>query len=985
MTSPPPTTSGDDTTALLRRDRPPPPEDLDGQLHLAQLRRDLASAVAEPLRFRQWDVERRLGHGGMGSVYLARHRQLGRWAALKVLNPRTDRAAAVHDARLVREAQALAKIHHENVIRIYQVDTTGGQTVIEMEYVDGPTLRAWRPGRSWRETVTAYADAGDGLAAIHKAGFVHRDVKPDNLLCGNDGVVKVADLGLAVAVQGVSADEPSDPGASPPPGCLTADGAFVGTLAYMAPEVIVGAPASATSDLFGLATSLYEAVHGVLPFRGSNAEAHAAAIRAGKLVQPIGGTTTPAWLGRAFRRALDCDPDRRHASVDAFVRELRRGLGRRRRRVMLGLIGAVLVGLPGLTLWLSAPPPDPCLDAGQPFTTLWDPAARAQLQRHADAASEPSVRRSLELLTRTFDDTTRSLASSATDLCKAKGSTTTGAPIIWRTGVDLYTRQRACLNHTYQHLRALVGHLGTAPVEPSRHYADTVGTIEALPRCEDPQDLAHWLPSPNAADLDAGVREVLAQATALESAGDYTGAASLAVRAVQASGSASALCRAEALFRLGHILGEEHQYHEAYETLVKAREVAYGIGHDELVCRTGTFLAKLTANVGLDPATSARELGLANACAERISARSILLRADLLEARGLLALALADPAAAVRWHSEALALRTDNLGDLNHHTVKSLHNLANALAAARRDDAARQRYDEALARYEQLFGPDHVEVADVLFDLGDFLREIDPDEARFVLIRAAVIYARDVPARGLARANIHIMLALIDLSGAPAEGVLAAAAEHLRQARALQPDAALGPHHPDRALLLRADGELAMRRRDFPAAAQAFERATRMLARHGASDTAIYESILDGVEAHYGRADFIAIARHAHDEGAPLLDHLRSVEPVSRRGETAWYIGESLARESFPAESVAYLQVAHTAYQALLDPASAADLGWTIAQAIGATPTRVDEARGLAINSLAHYRAVGDRSTSAQISRWLKRNASGPRPTPSDP
>ena len=491
----------------------------------------------------------------MGSVYLARHRQLGRWVALKVLNPRTDRAAAIHDARLVREAQALAKIHHENFVRIYQVDTTGGQTVIEMEYVEGPTLRAWQAGRPWRDAVSAYADAGVGLAAIHKAGFVHRDIKPDNLLRGGGGVVKVADLGLAIPVQSASSDAPSDPGTSPALNRLTADGAIVGTLAYMAPEVIVGAPASAASDLFSLATSLYEAVHGGLPFQGDTPEAQAAAIRAGKLVQPIGGPSAPTWLNSSLRRALECDPDRRHASVDAFVRELRHGLRRRRRRGLLGIIGATLVGLPGLTLWVSASPPDPCVDAGQPFMSLWDPLARAQLRSHAEAASAPSVRRSLDLLTRTFDDTTRSLASTASGLCRAERSTTTDTPIRWRTEVDLYARQRACLGYTYQHLRALIGHLGVAEREPSRHYADAVGRIEGLPRCEDPQDLAYWLICPDAAELDDAIAEVLAQASALESTGDYTAAADLAERAVQASAGASALSRAEALFRLGHILG----------------------------------------------------------------------------------------------------------------------------------------------------------------------------------------------------------------------------------------------------------------------------------------------------------------------------------------------------------------------------------------------------------------------------------------------
>lgn len=985
MTSSPPTNSSDDTTALLLRDRPPSLEDLDGQLHLAQLRRELASAVAEPVRFRQWDVERRLGHGGMGSVYLARHRQLGRLVALKVLSPRADRATSVNDARLVREAQALATIHHKNVVQVHQVDTSGEQTVIEMEYIDGLTLRAWQAGRSWREIVSTYADSGDGLAAIHRAGLVHRDIKPDNILRGHNGTTKVADLGLAVAVQGVPSAEPRD--APPLSVRLTVEGAIVGTLGYIAPEVIVGAPASVASDLFSLAASLYEAVHGVLPFQGDTAEAHAAAIRTGKLTQPAGAPSRPAWLALALRRALECDPARRQTSVDVFVTELRRGLHRRRRRVSLALVGAAVIGLPGLTWWLSAPPANPCPDAGGPFLTLWGPAAREQLQNHADAASAPPISRSLELLTHTLDDTTQSLASTATRLCEAERSIDISAPIGHRVELDLNARQRVCLDHAYRHIRALVDRLLTFRTDLARHYTDATATIEALPRCEDPQDLVHWPLSPETGELDARLGEMLAQAAALEVTGDYTGAARLAELVLQASEPVSRRRRAEALYRRGHILGEQHRYSEAYRTLVEAREVAYGSGHDELFCQAGMFLAKLAANVGLDPATSARELGLANACAERIDARSILLRADLLEARGLLAFVAGDPERAVRWHREALALRRGHLGDLNHHTAKSRHNLANALAANRHDAEARQSYDAAIALHEQLFGLDHVEVADVLFDFGEFLCASDPDEARTLLARASAIYAREPAIFGPASANIHIMLALLDIRSAePPEAAFATAAEHLRQAHALQRDETLDPNHPDRAQLLRAEGALALGRKDFSGSVQAYARATRMLARHGAADSEIFESILFEIEAAYGREDFAAIARHARDEGQPLVDHLRSVEPVSDRGQLAWYIGDSLARQSSTAESVAYLQIAYTTYQGLSEPAYVAELGWQIAQAIVvATPTRVDEARGLASASLTHYLAIGERTTSGQISRWLERNAPSPRPTTSTP
>jgi len=982
MTSPPPTSSGDDASVLLRRDRPTPLEDLDGQLHLAQLRHALASAEAEPVRFRQWDVERRLGHGGMGSVYLARHRQLGRWVALKVLSPRTDRTTA-HDARLLREAQALANIRHKNVVQVHQVDDQGEQTVIEMEYVDGPTLRAWQAGRAWREVVAAYADAGDGLAAIHRAGFVHRDIKPDNLLRDSEGLVKVADLGLAIS--GESAASEAAPSARPHPTSsrLTADGALVGTLAYMAPEVIVGRPATAASDLFSLAASLYESLHGVLPFHGDTAEAHAAAIRAGRLSQSLNRPPLPKWLDLTLRRALDPDPQRRHSAVPLFVHELRRGLRRRRNRVVLALAGLTLVGLPGLTLWLTAPPPDPCPDAGRPFLELWNEVTRAELQTRVGTTPAQPVQRSFDLLTRTLDDTTRSLAGTASALCRADASVNPQASL--RDGLDLRARQHACLDHTFRNLRALVNRLGTTEDNLAHHYAEAVGAIEGLPGCDDPRDLIHWSLSPEMAEIDAGIAEVLANAAALESTGDYTGAARLATSAVATSAHASPQYQAEALYRRGHILGEQHRYTEAYATLVKAREVAFGVGHDELFCRTGVFLAKLTANVGLDPATSALELGLANACRQRIDARSIVFRADLLEAEGLLALAADDPAAAVRWHGEALALRREHLGDLNHPTLKSVHNLANALAAVGDKEAARQRYDEALSGYERLLGPDNVEVADVLFDYGDFLLSTDPEKSSSLLARALEIFARPSFTRPAAAAKTHLLLALGEFAKLPDARDLDVVADHLRQARALQRGETLTPTHPDRAALLQLEGALALSNQDFPAAARAYERATQMLARQGAADSEIHDSILGEIEAAYGSGDFARVVRHAHDEGPPLAAHLRSLEPASERGRSAWYIGDSLARTGFPEDGVAYLRIARAAYQAESQPAPVAELGWEIARLIMAMPGRRDEARELTASSLSYYQSVGDRSTATTISRWLKRNAVGPRPTTSEP
>src|SRR3954453_18295126 len=144
-------------------------------------------------------VLERIGSGGMGVVYAAYDPELDRKVALKLLRP--DRAGAVGEAalRLQREAQAIARLSDPHVVAVYDAGTLGEQVFVAMEFVEGRTLREWLKAepRSWSEILKAFLAAGRGLAAAHDAGLVHRDFKPDNVLLGGDGRVKVADFGLA--------------------------------------------------------------------------------------------------------------------------------------------------------------------------------------------------------------------------------------------------------------------------------------------------------------------------------------------------------------------------------------------------------------------------------------------------------------------------------------------------------------------------------------------------------------------------------------------------------------------------------------------------------------------------------------------------------------------------------------------------------------------------------------------------------------------
>jgi len=273
-----------------------------------------------------------IGAGGMGVVYAADDPELDRKVAIKLL--RRDLRAAYGEARLQREAQAMARISHHNVIAVHDVGAHDDQIFVAMDLVDGQSLRAWlraRP-RSVGEVVSSFAAAGRGLAAAHAAGLVHRDFKPDNVLVGDDGRVRVTDFGLA-RVEDARPD-PGDDGrddaiAIDQP--LTVSGAVIGTPAYMAPEQLAGGHVDARSDQFSFCVALYEALYGERPFAGANLAELEAEVAAGRVRPPPARTRArvPSSLRAILLRGLSVRPGDRFSTMDDLVA----ALGRDRTRV----------------------------------------------------------------------------------------------------------------------------------------------------------------------------------------------------------------------------------------------------------------------------------------------------------------------------------------------------------------------------------------------------------------------------------------------------------------------------------------------------------------------------------------------------------------------------------------------------------------------------------------------------------------------------
>jgi eukaryotic-like serine/threonine-protein kinase len=296
-----------------------------------------------------------VGRGGLGEVYAAHDPELDRRVALKVVAHTEDRAAI---ARLHREAMTMARLSHPNVARVFDVGDVDGHLFIAMEFVRGVTLRTWLSGqvRTWQEIRDVFLAAGQGLAAAHREGIVHRDFKPDNVVIDDEGRARVIDFGLAAsptdALPANTADEdelvettqPSDP-------------ARGGTPAYMAPELHLGRPADARSDQFSFCVALFEALHGRRPFLGRTWQTLSPQVLRGGLPDVPLARKVPDHLHRAALRGLAATPERRFPDMDTLLGELRRAPSERKGLRYLAL-GTGLAALVGGGLWLSRPAPE---------------------------------------------------------------------------------------------------------------------------------------------------------------------------------------------------------------------------------------------------------------------------------------------------------------------------------------------------------------------------------------------------------------------------------------------------------------------------------------------------------------------------------------------------------------------------------------------------------------------------------------------------
>ena len=296
----------------------------------AQVIIDASLGTAVPTvgsRVGRYRLLQELGAGGMGVVFEANDPELDRKVAIKLLHARFDKT------QLVREARALARLSHPNVVTIYDVGEVDSRTFIAMELIDGTTFRDWlsQRTRGYREILDVLMAAGRGLAAAHAAGLVHRDFKPENVMVGRDGRVRVLDFGIVSAVAArASSMPPSDCGPAAEGSDSqqsTLSSSFTGTPAYMAPEQLTERAIDERADQFSFCVVLWEAMYGERPFQGAMLSERVHGVAAMKATEAP-TSLAPAWLHRLIVRGLSGNLGARHASMEALLAAMEAGLAR---------------------------------------------------------------------------------------------------------------------------------------------------------------------------------------------------------------------------------------------------------------------------------------------------------------------------------------------------------------------------------------------------------------------------------------------------------------------------------------------------------------------------------------------------------------------------------------------------------------------------------------------------------------------------------
>jgi len=698
-----------------------------------------------------------LGAGGMATVYVAYDAQLARRVAIKVLRPDT-RDEESH-ARMLREAQAMARLAHPNVLTVYDVGSFDDGVFIATEYVEGETLKAWMTQeRPWQKVLPILRAAGRGLEAAHAAGIVHRDFKPENVFLGKDGRVVVGDFGIARAQDPgptsgpslpPSTDRPSGPddsmegldltsGPSLVGSSLTRPGAMVGTVGYMPPERASRQHDDARSDQFSFCVTLYRALYRQRPFEYTGLASYLAALR-GPPLPPPRGSHVPSWVHEVVLRGMARDPSARFASMTELLHALDRDPTRRRRGWALAAVGAGLAAAVGVG-WaqhqrsIAAR----CRVGESLVAATWSPEARSAVGAAIVATAVPLA----------ADDAARTeaaLDAYAVEWARVHRTASEATLLLAQESAATMNDRLACLEGQREELGALVAVLSRADAVVARHAVTAAYDLPSPHVCLEP-GAAHAASlaaeTPEHAARVTALRRAVAEAEAHRAAGQYQESVDVGTRAlVEARAIPHRESEAELLVLMAGSRRELEDDAVARVTLEEAFAACEAAGNDSLASMVAAMISLELGDSLADTRGAERWLAIAKGIRERegVDDRA---DAEILESELSLLAAEGHADRALPLHDRLVALLERIYGASHPRIASAIANRARDLTITGKFDLAAEDDRKAIAMGEQLFGPDVPSLSILYNNLGSVLTEAGRyAEARRALDRALALVA----------------------------------------------------------------------------------------------------------------------------------------------------------------------------------------------------------------------------------------------------
>lgn len=831
-----------------------------------------ATPAELPTRLGPYVVTGSIGEGGMGVVLAAYDPRLERKVAIKLLRGATSESA---QQRLFREAKALAKMSHPNVVQVFDVGMHEGQAYIAMDHVRGETLRQWmKSRRSPKEVAAVFAQAARGLAAAHDVGIIHRDFKPDNVLLsearpGEPPRVRVLDFGIASTMGEAMPSEPSEPADDdllPSQERLTRTGTVLGTPGYMSPEQFHGQSAEAASDQFSLCVALYEAAFGERPFRGDTRLELAMSVMSGTRAPVSTDRRVPRWLAAICNRGLEIEPALRFESAHALVQALERGASRGSRTFAAVAVGTTVLAVAGLVgAQALGQDEDPCAATVEEADGIWSDDAQARVRKAFGEHDAAFAKRALPRVESGLQAWIEDFRIQRRDACEATAVRHTQSGI-------LLDRRIACLDTRAADFQATVDVLAAADLGVIQRANRIVDALPELAPCRNVDALRESaaLPTPDQAAAVVQTRATISRGRALGQAGRTDEAVEVLETAQsEALATGYAPVVLEARLPLGRWRREADQLDDARETLRQAYLSAIRLRDFGKAAEAQRIIAGLEGRKRSDAKAGNAALELAAALGgEEVTIRQ---RGAWARVRGDIALTAAQYGDAKAAYAEALDIARQRGDSENSGWI--LQSLAMVHLREGEYENAAARCGESVQVLEAVLGDDHPSLA-VSFNALALTHE---RLAQYPQAVAALERGLQILESSPSAAHFKKGLLAQNLGGMWVQQRDFAAAKPWLERAMTSLEQALEPNNPAFAGPLGMLSEVALAQGDLAKARAGFERSLRLREEGmGLRSGNLVPSFIGMARVENAEGDAAAALRHAnralHDLDVETLD-----------------------------------------------------------------------------------------------------------------